>query len=78
MRHPDTPAFPDTLRVPKAANLSAGLFLNSQVNYESFHSLLLISRSENKGQNKLGKDFISYLGTSELAQGKAMVSFHVV
>lgn len=52
---------PVTLRVPKAVNPSAGLFHSSRANHGFFHSLLLISRSENKGQNKLGKDLISHL-----------------
>lgn len=67
-----------TLRVPKAANLRAGLFQNRQVSYGFLQPLLLVSRPENKGQNKLGKDLISSLRTSELAQGKAMVYFHFV
>lgn len=45
-----------TLRAPKAANPSAGLFPNSQVSYGFFQSLLLISRSKSRGPSKLGKD----------------------
>lgn len=69
MRRPDTLLFPVTLRAPKAANPSAGLFPNSQVSYRFFQSLLLISRSKSRGPSKLGKTELLF--PSESAQGRA-------
>lgn len=52
-RHAPVPAV--TLRVPKAADPSAGLSHSGQVSYGFFQSLLLISRSKTRGLSKLGR-----------------------